>query len=26
MILPVRGSTAIANDVGVMPGMHDIGT
>jgi len=26
MILPVRGATAVASDVGVMLGIHDIGT
>jgi len=26
MILPVRGATAAASDIGVMSGMHDIGT
>jgi len=26
MIEPVRGTTAAASDVGVMLGMHDIGT
>jgi len=26
MILPVRGATTAARDVGVMSGMHDIGT
>jgi len=26
MILHVRGATAVASDVGVMSGMHDIGT
>jgi len=26
MILPVRGATTAGSDVGVMSGMHDIGT
>jgi len=26
MILPVRGATVAASDVGVMSAMHDIGT
>jgi len=26
MIMPVRGATVAASDVGVMSGMHDIGT
>jgi len=26
MILPVRDTTAVASDVGVMSDMHDIGT